>query len=1076
MSFSHAPSLRNETGFGHRIRLIGLIAFVGVLVIAETSRADEKVNFDRDIRPILSDNCFACHGPDAEQVKAELRLDLRDNVTKRREGGTVAIVPGKPEKSELIRRIYAKDEFTVMPPPESHKKLTAKQKDLIKQWIAQGAEYTQHWAFVTPKRPKLPRFRGFEKSPESGRNWIRNEIDRFILARLEAKGITPSAEASRETLIRRVSLDLRGLPPTLKEIDEFLNDRSKDAYEKMVDRMLSSPHFGEKMARIWMDLARYGDTNGYHYDSTRQAWLWRDWVINAYNTNMPFDRFTIEQLAGDLIPNATVDQKIASGFNRNTRYNEEGGADPAEWRVEYAKDRTRTLGQVWLGMTLGCADCHSHKYDPISQTEFYQLYAFFNSLDEPGAQGHRQKYPPYIKVPTEQQEKTVAELNAEIDRLQQEIQKQLAAVTYEEPKNLPAPPKTKTEEVVWIDDAPPPGAKLQGNSPWQWVEKGKHPVHSGERATRRSGSGLTQHYFTGASEPLVVTTGAKLFAWVYLDPKDPPRAIQLQFNDGTWEHRVSWGRGRVYGRGKGPQNHRAGKLPPKGKWVRLEVAAKTVGLKPGAKINGWAFTQNGGTVYYDTAGMAKTHVDNRHLRSLALWEKRAARDRKLSAEIHKAIRVAPKKRTAQQTKLIRDYYVEHVWTETRKIFEPLHKQIAAARKKLKQTEEAMPFQLVSVELPKPRPAHLLIRGDFRKKGPQVERAVPDVFPPFPKDKPRNRLGLAHWLTRPDHPLTARVTVNRYWAQLFGRGIVETVGDFGHLGRYPTHPKLLDWLAVEFIESGWDTKHILKQMVMSATYRQSSKASGRRQPADSSNHDVTPPGKHRRLTPRGSPANPQLIDPENKLLWRSPRFRLPAEEIRDSALRIAGMLSEKIGGRPVFPYQPADYYKGKKGGWSWNVSTGEDRYRRGMYTFWRRTTPYPTFVIFDAPDRSSCTVSRPRTNTPLQALATMNDPQFVEASRVLGQRILQESPRENDARLTYAFRLATARTPNKTELQVLRETLQEQLAHYRKNPEAAKKLVQAGSYPRPDGLDPVEHAAWTAIANALLNLDETITRE
>ncbi|MFQ5731633.1 MAG: DUF1553 domain-containing protein [Planctomycetaceae bacterium] len=573
-------------------------------------------------------------------------------------------------------------------------------------------------------------------------------------------------------------------------------------------------------------------------------------------------------------------------------------------------------------------------------------------------------------------------------------------------------------------------------------------MHSGNRATRRSGTGLTQHYFTGAKKPLIVTKGAQLFAWVWLDPKNPPKGIQLQFNDGSWEHRAAWGRARLHGRGKGPQNHRAGKLPAKGKWVRLEVAAASVGLKPGAKINGWAFTQNGGTVYYDTAGLSQSHVDDRYLRSLAHWEKRAAGHNSLPAEVRNAVKVPNAKRTDQQRKTIRDYYVEHIWSDSRKVFDPLHKQIADVQRKRKKAEDGMPFQLVSVELPKPKPAYFLIRGDFRKKGERVRRETPKALPAFPKNKPKNRLGLAHWLMRPDHPLTARVTVNRYWAQLFGRGIVETTGDFGHLGRYPTHPQLLDWLAVEFVKSGWDTKHIMKQMVMSAAYRQSSVNDGRY----------------------------AKDDPENKLLWRSPRFRLPAEEIRDSSLRIAGMLSPKVGGPPVFPYQPKDYYKGKKGGWAWKLSTGEDRYRRGMYTFWRRTTPYPTFIIFDAPDRSACTVSRPRTNTPLQALATMNDPQFVEASRVLGQRVLKEGPKGLDGRLTFAFRLVTARKPNKAELRVLRETYNEQLSHYRKNTESAQKLVQAGTFARPNHRDVTQHAAWTAIANALLNLDEAITRE
>jgi len=1019
--------------------ILWLFAVVVLTCMPALAQADGNASFNRDIRPILTGKCFQCHGPDAETVEAGLRLDLRDVATKADEDGHAAIVPGNAEQSEVVRRIFSDEEFVRMPPAEANKDLTAREKNLLKQWIAQGAEYQQHWAFSPPVRSEPPTVENEAR--------VRNIIDRFVLAKLEAAGMQPSPEAERATLIRRVSLDLRGFPPSLEEVEQFVRDPSPKAYEAMVDRMLGSPHFGEKMARLWMDLARYGDTNGYHYDSPRQVWLWRDWVIGAYNGNMPFDRFTVEQLAGDLIPDATVQQKIASGFNRNTRYNEEGGADPAEWRVRYAIDRTSTLGQVWLGLTLGCCECHSHKYDPVTQREFYQLYAFFNSLDEPGAQGHRQKYPPLIEVPTEKQKQKIASLKNEIAGIEKQIREALAAIEYREPEDLDSAPKQAATDVVWIDDAAPAGASLQGD--WNWVSAPDDSVHFGRKSLRRSGEGLHQHYFTGAKQPLTVGKEDKLFAHVWLDPSDPPKTVQLQFNDGAWEHRAYWGENRGYGGGgAGPHNHRVGDLPEPGKWARLEVAAADVGLKPGAKIGGWAFSQFGGTAYYDAAGIVQIKPDRRELRSLALWQEKAAGNKDLPDRVKKALQVAADKRNAAQQKMIRDYYLEHVHQGTRETFAPLHKKLDTARAELKKTEESVPFQLVSVELPQPRPAHVLIRGDFQKPGERVERDVPDIFPRLPEDQPRNRLGLARWLVDPEHPLTARVAVNRYWAQLFGRGIVETVGDFGHLGRYPTHPELLDWLAVEFVESGWDTKHMLKLMLMSAAYRQSSV-------------------NDHRYGDR---------DPDNKLLWRAPRFRLPAEEIRDSALKIAGMLSPKIGGPPVYPYQPPDYYKGKKGGWTWPVSKGEDRYRRGMYTFWRRTTPYPTFVIFDAPDRSECVVSRARTNTPLQALVTMNDPQFVEAARVFAQRIIEQGPGELDERLVFAFRTAVARKPDAQELGVLRESFAQQYEHYKANPEAAEQLVSAGSYPPPEDVDPIEHAAWTGIANALLNLDETITRE
>ncbi len=1016
------------------------LAFVGRI---STTNAAEPVDFNRDIRAILADNCYACHGPDAKEIQGGLRLDLPEVATKPAESGAVAIVPGKSEKSELVRRVFSKDESEKMPPADSHKKLTAAQQDLLKRWITEGAEYKDHWAFLRPAKTELPTVRNAA--------WITSPIDHFVLAQLEAKALNPSAQASRETLIRRVSLDLRGFPPTLKEIDRFLNDDSTTAYENMVDRMLASPHFGEKMARIWMDLARYGDTNGFHYDSTRQVWLWRDWVINAFNTNMPFDRFTVEQLAGDLLPNATLDQKVASGFNRNTRYNEEGGADPEEWRVEYAKDRTRTLGQVWLGLTVGCAECHSHKYDPITQKEFYQFYAFFNSLDEPGAQGHRQKYPPLIEVPTPMHNATIAKLEAEIAATKIRIREELARIDYQEPKELADQPQSQPVDVVWIDDSAPKGANFQGNPQsdgkpaWNWITKTETvPVHSGGRATKRTGTGLNQHYFTGATDQLEIQAGDVLFAWVWLDPQNPPKTVQFQFNDGSWEHRVSWGEPKGFGRGNGPGAFKAGKLPKAGEWVRLEVPASSVGLKPGSKLNGWAFSQFDGTIYYDHAGVTHITPDARHLRSLAVWEKKAANDKVVPDAVRKAIKVPTPKRSAEQQQTLRDYYLEHVYAETQKTFKPLHNQLKKAEAEIKKTRESVPFQLVSVEMSEsPRPAFLLVRGEFDKQGEQVIRETPAFLHGFPKKAPRNRLGLAKWVVDPQNPLTARVTVNRYWAQLFGHGLVETIGDFGHLGQFPSHPKLLDWLAVEFVESGWDTKHLIKQMVMSATYRQSS--------VNDHRHDA--------------------LDSENKLLWRSPRFRLPAEEIRDSALKIAGLLSPKVGGPPVFPYQPTDYYKGKKGGWAWDLSQDENRYRRGMYTFWRRTTPYPTFVIFDAPDRTECIVAQHQYAI-LQALATLNDPQF--GSRpASAYQILESDRKDVKSRLTFAFRRAVSREPSSEELEVLEELLSDELAHYKDNPDAAKALVNASPMKT---ITPDEQAAWTAVANALLNLDETINRE
>ena len=1206
---------------GQLLLAAGLLMGCLVQRSAAESPDPAPLDFNRDVRPILSNACFHCHGPEEESREADLRLDEQPSAMEDR-GGYHAIVAGKPDDSEVYLRLITEEEDERMPPAESGKKITPEQIEILKRWIAEGATYAQHWSLTAPTRPESPA----TKTP----GWKQNPIDGFVLQQLEASGMEPAAEADRRTLIRRASLDLRGLPPSIAEVEEFLSDTSPGAYEALIDRMLASPHFGERMAVLWMDLARYGDTNGYHYDSTRQAWMWRDWVINAYNDNMSFDQFTIEQLGGDLIADASVAQQIASGFNRNTRYNEEGGADPAEFRVRYAVDRTNTLGQVWLGLTLGCCECHSHKYDPISHKEYYQLYAFFNSLDEPGAQGHNQKYEPILRVPRPEQEQQIADAEAEIAKLDAQVKAELEKISYEEPQpqltlldsavetvwfddafpggaklegaepqwveksagpvatgdralkrtadglqqiffintwqylqigtddrlfvSVYLDPENMPEEImvqfnsrgneagwrhraywgankiqfgkddstqrrrlgdlpaaggwtrleipasavglepgmnvyglaftqfggtvtwdaagiisgvaqgyrdkVWIDDDAPSGAKLNGNGQdpnWHWVGGDDHPVHSGLRSLRRSAKGRTQHYFEGADPPLSLKEGDFLFAHVYLDPADPPTAIQLQFNNGDWGHRISWGQPNVAlgADQEGPRNYHAGSLPETGKWVRLQVELDKVGLKAGDKISGWAFTQVDGTVYYDTAGVRRwgdTPTGNLEFSQLA-WERKSRDEKSLPKEVKDALKVEPEDRVTNQATAVRDHYLRNIHGPSRMVFDPLNQQLGELRNTVKKVNDAIPFQLVSVELKEPRPAHVLLRGNFQTLGEKVEREVPAVLPPMSKDQPRNRLGLAYWLVDPENPTVSRVQVNRFWAQMFGEGLVRTIGDFGSQGTYPTHRELLDWLSVEFVESGWDVKHVLKTIAMSATYRQAS------------------------IIER----NYREQDPNNLLLWKAPRVRLAAEGIRDNALAISGLLSSKIGGPSVRPYQPDGYYVGKAPGglnsqWPWENSDGDAQYRRGMYTFWRRTTPYPTFMIFDATDRANCTVSRPRTNSPLQALAGLNDPQFVEAARVMAQRVLVEVTSDLDAQLIHAFELATARKPIDEELNILRDAYQSQLKRYTADPEAAEKLASAGQYERPENLDVVQHAAWTALCNAILNLDEVITRE
>lgn len=1031
-----------------RILALLIVGVTGWALFAEPMQAPRpaapgKVDFSRDVLPILSNNCFMCHGPDEGTRKAKLRLDQRESATKLNRAGDAAIVPGDAKKSELVRRILASD-TDQMPPPASHKKLSAEQKDILAKWIAEGAEYKLHWAFVKPTRPAIPAVKG--------KDWVQNEIDAFILDRLEKASLKPSAVAEKTALIRRLSIDLRGLPPTLAEQDQFLNDTSPDAYAKLVDRMLHSPRYGEKLALLWMDCARFGDTSGFHFDSYRQMWPWRDWVIKAYNDNLPFDQFTVWQLAGDLLPNATMEQKIASGFNRNTRFNEEGGADPNEFVIRYNVDRTSTLGQVWLGMTLGCAECHSHKYDPISHKEFYQLYAYFTGINEPMTSGnHGQPLPPLMKVPTADQTRDLETFKKSQAAAQEKLTAALKAIVYKDPlegKAAEFKPQTAEDDVVWIDDKTPDGAVLQPSpADFGWVEK-PEPVLVGRKAMKRSAAGLTQHYFTGATSPLKVGEGDKLFCYVYLDPKNPPKSVMLQFNDGSWEHRAYWGEDKCFlsGSPSAPNHFNAGPLPKPGEWTRLEIEAAKLGLNPGALINGAAYTQFDGTVYWDKAGIRTQAPDPRGADSLIAWEILNKDSKALPPEIQ-ALLKAPK-RDAAQSAALQQYYLLKVYSGTRGLIAEMDRTVDDLNKKVKETEDAIPHTLISEEMKEPRPAHVLIRGDFLQKGEKVDRGTPAVFPPLPKDAPNNRLGLAQWLVSPDHPLTSRVVVNRLWTQMFGTGLVKTVGDFGSQGEYPSHPELLDWLGTEFMASGWDTRAMLKKIAMSNTYRQSSARVG------------------------PVPA----VDPNNRLYSRAPRHRLGAEEIRDNALTIAGLLSPRIGGPSVRPYQPGDFYKGKYEAWTWEISKGDDQHRRGMYTFWRRTSLHPMFAIFDAPSREECVVFRQKTNTPLHALVTLNDPTFVEAARVFAQSILTEGPADLDGRITHAFRRAVVRMPKDNERATLTKYHAQMLKRFQADPKDAAQLVAVGIAARPEGLDPAEHAAWTMIASILLNLDETQTRE
>ena len=787
-----------------RNTVAGIVWMTGTVALAG---AGAKLDFNRDVKPLLSDSCFKCHGPDQSAGKAGLRLDLREEALKAPKSGKAPVVPGQPETSEVVRRIFSSDPDEVMPPPESNRSLSPDQRNLLQRWIAEGADYAPHWAFVPPRKAEPPAVKRTD--------WPRHPIDSFILARLELEGLEPSPEAGPGTLIRRLSFDLTGLPPAPEEVIAFSADPSPDAVEKQVDRLLASPHFGERMAQVWLDLARFADSDGYHDDTTRSMWRFRDYVINSFNTNKPYDQFTVEQLAGDLLPDATVEQRTGSAFHRNGPTSSEGGADAKEYAARYAVDRVNTTSRTWLGITMECAECHDHKYDPFRTREFYQMFAFFNQVPENPLQRDLH-VAPVMPAPTPEQEK------------------QLAALTT----------KAASLEAGWKAAAEPP-----------------------ER-----GAALKQE-----------------------------------------------------------------------------------------------------------------------------WEQ--------------------------------------------------------AKKALDDFSAGLPQLRIMAEVPERRPTYVLIRGDYRMPGEEVQPGVPASLGALPTDRKADRLALARWIVDRANPLTARVMVNRLWQMVFGTGLVKTSGEFGAQGDLPSHPELLDWLAVGFMDSGWNVKQLLRLILTSATYRQSSHHS---------------PG----LTAR---------DPENRLLARGPRFRLPAEFIRDNALAISGLLDRgrPPGGPSVKPYQPGDLWRefsfGDSPDKSYVRDKGGDLYRRGIYTFWKRSVLHPGMAVFDAPSREVCTARRPVTNTPLQAYVLLNDETYVEAARVLAGRVMKIAPAFGE-RLRYAFLLAVARPPTGQEEKLLRDLLEDALKEYQADPGAAGKLLAVGDAAQLADLEPAEHAAWTCVANAILNFDQTLTKD
>jgi len=1035
-------------------RLLLLATAVAALALPRYSFAQEPaaapVDYQREVRQILSNHCYACHGPDEAQLQAGLRLDKRERALAALESGAHAIVPGNSEASALVQRITSSDPDTVMPPADAGKPLSEKQIATLQRWIDEGAKWQDHWSYQPIERPAAPAV--------SDVSWPRTPIDNFVLQRLEQEKLQPEAEADRAALIRRLSFDLTGLPPSAKDVDAFVADNGPDAYERLVDRLLASPRYGERMAQKWLDLARYADTNGYHIDNHRDMWLYREWVINAFNRNLPFDQFVTEQLAGDLLPNPTVEQKIASGFHRNAMVNFEGGADPAEYLSKYIVDRVNTTATVFLGSTLACTECHDHKYDPFTQREFYSLYAYFHNVPEQGLDGQKTNPLPSMRVPQPEQEAQLAQLDAQKADIEKQVQAKLAEYEKIDVPNTPAALSPTPRDYVWVDDAIPPGSKGSGEGDAGWQFAGSpQPVLSGNVASQRRADALSQHFFEQAPQPLLIGEGDKFVAHVWLDPASPPAEIMLQFNDGSgWEHRAVWGENKIdWGKADSPSRHAMGGLPPVGRWVRLEVDAAAVGLPPGSTIDGWACTQFGGHVYWDKLGIVTRMPQGSSINdNQATWElaERGKAKSTLPEEVQKALKTATAERTDEQRRAVRNYFVRHHYSQARAAFAPLEQQVAAIDKQREDVRKAFPEVMVMEEMPKPRDTFILVRGDFRTFGEKVTPSVPASLSPLPEGAPANRLGLAQWLVDPRHPLVARVTVNRYWQQYFGTGIVKTSEDFGSQGDQPSHPELLNWLAAEFIESGWNIKALQKMIVMSAVYRQSSRVDA---------------AKHTR-------------DPENRLLARGPRFRLDGEMIRDASLAIGGLLDDRIGGPSVAPYQPPGLWEqvgfgGEFSSQSYTQSHGRDLYRRGMYVYIKRAMPYPALATFDAPNREVCTDRRERTNTPLQALVLLNDPAFVEAARGLAQRVVGSEFSSPPERVNLAFKLCTSRAPRPEEAQVLLSIYEEQRARFEKDPAAAEKLLKVGESPLPQAMSPVELAAWTAVANVLLNLDETITK-
>ncbi len=1029
-----------------------------------------KLRYNRDIRPILAENCFACHGPDSAARKADLRLDKFAEATALKDG-IAAIVAGKPETSEMVKRITGQG--PLMPPPAGHKSLTAVQIAVLKRWIADGAVYEQHWAYIAPKRPALPAVKNAA--------WVRNPIDRFILARLEQAGLKPAPEADRRTLARRVSLDITGLPPEPADVDMFVADKSPNAYEKLVDKFLASPQWGEHRTRYWLDAARYADTNGIHFDNYREMWAYRDWVIRAFNKNMPFDQFTTEQLAGDLLPNPTLDQRIATGFNRCNVTTNEGGVIPEEYAVFYARDRTETTSAVFLGSTLNCTVCHDHKFDPFTQKDFYSMSALFNNTTQPVMDGNIANTPPVMMVPREEDRPRFDVVTAELDTAKKdaEARKIAARADFEPWLNQN---HTQSFAVAIPSDglrlhlplAEGKGREVQG------ILDGKATSLTALADPKWDAGNVSASAFQRQPGSVVEVPSAGDFekdqsfsyaAWVKVPNGNASGAIFSRMDDQSdfrgWDMWL--------------QNaHVATHIISKWPTDALKVATKMT-LTPG-KWQHVCITYSGGMkpdsvriyidgVVQDTDIEANTlkssirtkipfklgqrsttsPVDGVSIQDVRLYGRLLTPDE--AGRLGKSTRALwlASRGTDKLTPVEKDELFAGWLTAKDEPYRTLASKVASLDAEQKAIKARGTEAHVMQERSEAAIAYILYRGDYDKRRDPVKPATPAVFPPMPDDYPRNRLGFAKWLMRPEHPLTARVTVNRFWQELFGTGLVQTTGDFGVNGEIPTHPELLDWMAVEFRESGWDIKKFYKLMVMSATYRQAG--------------TVTPEKMQR--------------DPKNRLLSRGPRFRMDAEMIRDYALASSGLLVRKLGGPSVKPYQPDGVWEAVamigSNTRDYKRDMGESLYRRSLYTFWKRSAPPASLDIFNAPSREGCTVRRDRTDTPLQALVTLNDVQYVEAARTLAQRAIKEGGTTPKAQFDYLAHRLLSRPFRVEEQPVVQKSLADLQGFYDAHPKEAQELISVGDSKADPAVKPERLAAWTMLVNQLMNLDEVLTK-